>query len=99
MTRSRHKLSDAAAKAQKRPGRHADGGGLYLNVSPTGTKSWLFMWARNGKRTELGLGSYPAVSLASARLKADGYRSTVAAGPRRQSIGVVVRRIMIGTPF
>ena len=38
------------------------------------------MWVRNGKRTEMGLGSYPAVSLASVRSKADEYRSTVAVG-------------------
>ena len=30
------------------PGRHSDGGGLYLNVSPSGSKSWVFMWVRDG---------------------------------------------------
>jgi hypothetical protein len=68
MARTLNKLSDAAAKAARKPGRHSDGGGLYLNVSPTGTKSWLFIWARDGKRREMGLGAYPAVTLAVSRV-------------------------------
>jgi integrase len=90
MARTLHKLSDAYAKSDRlRAGRHSDGGGLYLNVSPTGAKSWLFMWTvvvakvdgRKGqKRHEMGLGSYPAVSLADARAMANNHRQTVAAG-------------------
>lgn len=48
MARTLHKLSDATVKAEKKAGRHADGGGLYLNVGPTGRKSWLFMWVPKG---------------------------------------------------
>ncbi len=55
MARTLHKLSDVAVKAEKASGRHSDGGGLYLWVSPSGSKSWLFMWARDGKRREMGL--------------------------------------------
>ncbi|WP_353817152.1 Arm DNA-binding domain-containing protein [Mesorhizobium sp.] len=55
MARALHKLSDVAVKAVKASGRHSDGGGLYLWVSPSGSKSWLFMWARDGKRREMGL--------------------------------------------
>ena len=52
-------------------GLGARGGGLYLNVTSTGTKSWLFMWTpRGGKRKEMGLGSYPTVTLAKARSRA-----------------------------
>ena len=80
MARSRHKLSDVSVRAAKRPGRHADGGGLYLNVSSSGSKSWVFMWVRDGKRTEMGLGSYPSVSLSSARQKSEGFRAAVAGG-------------------
>lgn len=81
MARALHKLTDAAAKSDRlKPGRHSDGGGLYLNVSPSGSKSWLFMWAREGKRREMGLGSYPVVSLATARTKASENRIAVAAG-------------------
>jgi integrase len=76
-----HKLSDVGVRSEKlKPGRHSDGGGLYLNVSPTGTKSWLFMWVREGKRREMGLGSYPTVSLSKARTKASDCRSAVSEG-------------------
>ena len=80
MSRSLSKLSDVTAKTLKKAGRHSDGGGLYLNVTPSGAKSWLFMWTRGGRRREMGLGSYPAISLASAREKAREHRTTVAEG-------------------
>lgn len=48
---------------------YADGGNLYLQVSPTGTKSWGFKYYRS-KQHYLGLGSYPDVSLKDAREKA-----------------------------
>ncbi|CDX45287.1 Phage-related integrase [Mesorhizobium sp. SOD10] len=81
MVRTLQKLSDARAKSDAlKPGRHSDGGGLYLNVSPSGSKSWLFMWVRNGKRREMGFGAYPGITLASARRKAIEYRAAVAEG-------------------
>jgi hypothetical protein len=57
MQRTLHKLSDVSAKAAKVSGRFSDGGGLYLNVSATGSKSWVFMWVPRGKknRREMGL--------------------------------------------
>jgi hypothetical protein len=54
MVRALGKLSAVAADKVIKPGRHSDGGGLYLNVSSTGAKSWLFMWVRAGKRREWG---------------------------------------------
>ena len=80
MGRALNKLSDVSAKAEKRPGRHSDGGGLYLNVSPSGTKSWRLMWVRDGKRREMGLGGYPVVTLAKARSKAAACRTAISAG-------------------
>ncbi|MET0240214.1 MAG: integrase arm-type DNA-binding domain-containing protein [Sphingobium sp.] len=41
----------------KKPGRHADGDGLYLLVKPTGTRSWMMRVQVNGKRRDLGLGA------------------------------------------
>ena len=49
---------------------YADGGGLYLQVSPTGTKSWIFRFTLDGREREMGLGPLPDVSLAEAREKA-----------------------------
>ena len=63
-----------------KPGRHSDGGGLYLNVKPAGSKSWLFMWVAAGKRREMGLGAYPEVGLAKARKLAAEHREATAAG-------------------
>ena len=81
MARSIQKISDAAARNLKAPGRHSDGGGLYLNVSPALRKSWLFMWTPpGGRRREMGLGPYPTVTLSDARVKADRCRRLVAEG-------------------
>jgi len=89
VARTLRKLTDASAKAVKTAGRHSDGGGLYLNVSASGSKSWVFMWAKmvtkpNGtigpKRVEMGLGSYPDVSLAKARTKAAEFRAMIEDG-------------------
>lgn len=62
------------------PGRHADGNGLYLNVSKTGAKSWILRVQRNGKRQDFGLGSVIQVSLLEARQKALEGKTLLAAG-------------------
>jgi hypothetical protein len=62
------------------PGRHSDGDGLYLNVTRSGARSWLFMWKKDGKRREMGLGAAGSVSLARARELASECRAQVAAG-------------------
>lgn len=87
-----NRLTARAVATLAKPGRHADGGGLYLKVDPSGAKRWTFLWERkknhevNGdlvsKRVqrEAGLGSVQAVSLANAREKAAEYRSMLAEG-------------------
>jgi integrase len=60
------------------PGKHFDGGGLILRIKPGGRASWVFRFDRNGKRTELGLGSVRDVSLADAREAASNHRRTLA---------------------
>lgn len=40
-----------------------DGGGLYLEVSPAGSKRWFWKFYPDGKESRLALGSYPDVSL------------------------------------
>lgn len=61
-------------------GRHADGGGLWLSVSSSGSKSWVFQFTRDGRVRQMGIGSYPALSLAQARERAHALRSQVRAG-------------------
>jgi hypothetical protein len=73
------KLSARKVETAK-PGKYADGGGLYLAVAPSGAKKWTFRFLWNGRAREAGLGSVDSVSLADARDKAHGYRSMVAKG-------------------
>lgn len=80
VARNSKKLAAVDVKNRSKPGRHADGDGLYLNISTSGSKSWVFLWMKDRRRREMGLGSYPAVSLADARGKADECRRVVAAG-------------------
>ena len=40
MARALNKLTDTECRAATKPGMLGDGGGLYLNVKPSGTKSW-----------------------------------------------------------
>lgn len=61
-------------------GFHASGNGLYLQVTKTGAKSWLYRYQMNGKRRWAGIGSYPVVGLKDARLKASEMRLMVANG-------------------
>ncbi|EPO7864902.1 tyrosine-type recombinase/integrase [Pseudomonas aeruginosa] len=56
------------------PGTYEDGEGLRLVVKPTGRKSWVLRFQLNGKRREMGLGSYPKISLKTARLEASSKR-------------------------
>ncbi len=53
----------------------ADGGGMYLEVAPSGSKTWRMSYRQpNGKNTRLTFGSYPDMSLAGAREKRDAAR-------------------------
>ena len=67
-------------KSLSEPGRHADGQGLYLQVARGGSKSWINRIVINGKRREIGLGGFPAVSLSMAREKALENKRLVASG-------------------
>lgn len=62
-----NKLTAKAILSLTQPGIYSDGNRLYLQVSPAGTKSWLLIYRRAGKRTEMGLGPFPTLSLAQAR--------------------------------
>ena len=64
----------------KTPGRHADGGNLYLNVTATGARSWVFLYARQGRQREMGLGPARDVSLVEARDLASRHRRTIRDG-------------------
>jgi len=63
-----------------KPGMHADGGGLYLCVKNSGSKSWVFRFQLEGRRREMGLGSLKALEVVKARAKAAEFKSKIAAG-------------------
>ena len=77
-----NRLTARQVQTTTKTGRHADGGGLYLKISPNGGRSWTFMWKRAGKRREMGIGSAGpgGLSLAQARQKAAECREIVAQG-------------------
>ena len=74
------KLTELKIKSLLEPRPHSDGRGLYLRVQPSGAKGWLFRYSINGRRREIGLGTYPIVSLREARLKCDKRRGMIAKG-------------------
>src|SRR5262245_11524706 len=74
------RLTERAVRAKQIRGAYADGAGLYLHVSKFGTKAWMFRFKLAGKRRDMGLGGYPAVSLAEARQKAAQARKLRDAG-------------------
>ena len=79
-TRIANRLTELKAKRLTKPGRHADGASLYLDIGPTGNKHWCFVFTRDGKRRELGLGAYPAVTITAARGKAEECRAALREG-------------------
>lgn len=78
MAREVNRLTEAKVKSRKlAKGLYHDGGGLYLQVGLNGSKSWIYRYKRKrpgeakSKARDMGLGPYPAVSLAGAREKRD----------------------------
>lgn len=61
-----NRLNTPAIKAAK-PGRHADGNGLYLEVDASGAKRWILRTVVRGRRRDIGLGGLRYVGLAEAR--------------------------------
>ena len=76
----RDALTAARVRQEKRPGRYADGNGLYLHVSETGARWWLWRGTVHGCRCERGMGSARLVSLAEARDIARTWRRIARAG-------------------
>jgi integrase len=65
---------NALCPPEKKRVRFTDSGGLYLEVSPAGSKRWFWKLYANGKESRLALGSYPTVGLSDARKKRDEFR-------------------------
>jgi hypothetical protein len=78
--RDANKLSALAVAKTSKAGRYGDGRGLWLQVSPGGTKAWLFRFMLNGRARQMGLGPVDIVSLAEAREKARDCRKLLLDG-------------------
>ncbi len=80
MSRVKHILTVKKIESLKKVGVYKDGGNLYLKVTPTGSKSWIFRYVINSKRHFLGLGSFNDVCLTKAREEAQRLKTLLSQG-------------------
>jgi integrase len=80
VARKINRLNARAVATITKQGRHADGGGLYLSISPNGGRRWVFLFRWHGKPTEIGFGSARDVTLARARELAAQARTKLTEG-------------------
>lgn len=74
------KLTDAKLRTLAKPGKHFDGGGLYLELTKAGGRYWRMKYRHGGKEKRLAFGVYPAVGLKDARDLAAQARKVIQAG-------------------
>lgn len=70
MPRAINRLNPMKVAKTTEPGLYADGGGLYLQITKAGVKSWLFRYMLAGKARGMGLGPLHTIGLAEARARA-----------------------------
>ena len=68
------------AKPRERTYPLTDGGGLQLEVLPSGSKTWRFKYHLNGKREKVTIGAYPAFTIKQARDRHEELRALVERG-------------------
>ena len=74
------KLNDAKLRNLATPGKHFDGGGLYLEVTPAGGRYWRMKYRHAGKEKRLAFGVYPDVTLKDARDRREQARKVIERG-------------------
>ena len=100
MARRLNTLTAVEVKGIDQKGMYHDGGGLYLQVSAAGTKSWIYRFTLDGRAREMGLGPLNAISLAEARkrtaecrrMRHDGIDPIEARGAQRDQKRLQVAR-------
>lgn len=80
MARQLNRLNPRSVVTLSKPGRHADGGGLYLSIGPGEARRWVFLYRWRGRLKEMGLGGLTSVGLAKARQRAAEARELIADG-------------------
>src|SRR3954470_1918676 len=86
------RLKPLDVERQNKPGKYADGGGLYLIVSGPTSKSWSYRFWKDGKERWHGLGSLKDVSLKDARLARDAARLRVKGDRSTAGVDIVQER-------
>jgi integrase len=71
---------NAVCPPERKQARFPDSGGMYLQVSPAGSKRWFLKYRVDGKEKQLAMGGYPAVTLTEARKARDAAKLKKAAG-------------------
>ena len=74
------KCRNATCPPDKTRARFTDAAGLYLEISPAGSKRWFWKTYAEGKEGRLALGSYPTVTLTAARKARDAAKLQKSAG-------------------
>jgi integrase len=95
MARKINRLNARVVATTTEHGRHADGGCLYLSISPNGGRRWVFLYRWHGKPTEIGFGSARDVPLSRARELASQARAKLAEGNNPKD----ARRLSEGATF
>lgn len=84
MAELRNRLTAKQVESATTPGMLHDGGGLYLQITPAGSRSWIYRWRETeagvSRLRSMGLGALSSVTLAEARTKADEARRLRSAG-------------------
>ena len=68
------------AKPQDKPYKVADGGGLHIEIRPTGAKLWRLRYRLAGKENVFAIGAFPEVGLAKARTERDAAKRLIKEG-------------------
>lgn len=88
-------LAIDSAKPKDKAYSLTDGGGLIIEILPSGTKTWRFKYHLDGKREKVTIGSYPAFSIKQARDKHEELRALVERGesPAKAKQAAQVQRV------
>ena len=97
MARGIHRLTQLQLKRARKRGLYGDGGGLYLQVGPSGSRSWVFRYKRDGRARMMGLGSLAVVDLTEAREQAMAARKALHTGTDPLAARASVRAATIKT--
>ena len=85
-----------SAKPKEKSYKLADGGGIYLEIFPNGTKSWRLKYRIAGKEKRVVFGTYPLLTLAEARIKRSEAKKLLSEGgdPSQQKQDIKAAKIM-----